>query len=287
VVNPCQLGGAASAGARLIGGAQAAGNLANGIEHLENGDYLDAMDDFLGAQQSLAKIRGPCFAAGTPLLTPAGHKAIEQFKPGDLILSAPEDDPDAPLEAKQVEELFTGYASLFELAINGRLIRTTAQHPFFVRHKGWTEAGQLIEGDWLRSHDGRWVRVQRVHDTAQDAAVYNVRIDDYHTYFVGAIDWGFSVWAHNACSSTSGETAAAARGRREHQQYNPGPGYDTRVVLPSGKKPDAVDFERQIVRELKPNNPRALAKGQSQVQQYARELQETYGGTWRTFVDKY
>ena len=28
--------------------------------------------------------------------------------------------------------------------------------------------------------------------------VYNLRIADYHTYFVGSRDWGFSVWAHNA-----------------------------------------------------------------------------------------
>ena len=25
-----------------------------------------------------------------------------------------------------------------------------------------------------------------------------MRIAEYHTYFVGASDWGFSVWAHNA-----------------------------------------------------------------------------------------
>jgi len=29
--------------------------------------------------------------------------------------------------------------------------------------------------------------------------VYNLRIADYHTYFVGSREWGFSVWAHNAC----------------------------------------------------------------------------------------
>src|SRR5262249_51445608 len=29
---------------------------------------------------------------------------------------------------------------------------------------------------------------------------YNLRIADHHTYFVGARDWGFSVWAHNTCA---------------------------------------------------------------------------------------
>ncbi len=29
--------------------------------------------------------------------------------------------------------------------------------------------------------------------------MYNVRVADHHTYFVGTDEWGFSVWAHNAC----------------------------------------------------------------------------------------
>jgi hypothetical protein len=39
--------------------------------------------------------------------------------------------------------------------------------------------------------------VEEVFDTGQYETVYNVRIADYHTYFVGGEDWGFSVWAHN------------------------------------------------------------------------------------------
>lgn len=30
--------------------------------------------------------------------------------------------------------------------------------------------------------------------------VYNMRVEEYHTYFVGSAEWGFSVWVHNACS---------------------------------------------------------------------------------------
>lgn len=31
------------------------------------------------------------------------------------------------------------------------------------------------------------------------ATVYNLRVADYHTYFVGCNEWGWSVWAHNMC----------------------------------------------------------------------------------------
>ena len=40
--------------------------------------------------------------------------------------------------------------------------------------------------------------ISRVEDTGEWATVYNMRVADWHTYFVGAAEWGFSVWAHNA-----------------------------------------------------------------------------------------
>src|SRR5262249_46308107 len=46
-----------------------------------------------------------CFVAGTPLLTPTGKKVIEQFLPGDTILSRAESDPYGPVAAKLVEEV--------------------------------------------------------------------------------------------------------------------------------------------------------------------------------------
>jgi hypothetical protein len=48
---------------------------------------------------------------------------------------------------------------------------------------------------------GQWVAVEEVYDTGEWETVYNLRISDYHTYFVGGEDWGFSVWAHNLCAA--------------------------------------------------------------------------------------
>jgi intein/homing endonuclease len=76
-----------------------------------------------------------CFAAGTPLLTPNGEKRIEDFKPGDWIMSAPEDDANAPAEAQQVEEVFYHRSGIARTS-NGRRVRTAEEHPFFVQDKG-------------------------------------------------------------------------------------------------------------------------------------------------------
>ena len=47
-----------------------------------------------------------------------------------------------------------------------------------MQHGGWVEAGSLLQGDQLRSHDGRWAVVEAVTDTGEQAPVYNLRIAD-------------------------------------------------------------------------------------------------------------
>lgn len=85
----------------------------------------------------------------------------------------------------------------------------------------------------------------------------------------------------------SGETDATKAGRAAHKNYNPGPSYQKEVTLPSGRRADAVDFGNRVVRELKPNNPNAIRKGERQIEQYRQELQKEYGGDWTGVVDTY
>jgi hypothetical protein len=114
-------------------------------------------------------------------------------------MSAPEHDPNAALEVKQVEEVFTNYCRLLNVHVGGKVIQSTDEHPFYVKNKGWTSAKDLQIGDLLRSHHERWLPVDDLCDSGEDVQVYNLWIADYHTYFVGSREWGFSVWAHNAC----------------------------------------------------------------------------------------
>jgi hypothetical protein len=56
--------------------------------------------------------------------------------------------------------------------------------------------------------------------------------------------------------------------------------------LPSGKRPDAINYDKRNVRELKPDNPRAIRLGQKQVEGYRQELEQD-GSTWTSNVDTY
>ena len=146
---------------------------------------------------------GTNFGQGRPArLTPGGSKAIEAFRRGDRILSRDEFDPEGPLAVREVEEVFVRLAETLVVRAGGREIRTTARHPLWVRGKGWLEASEVRAGDCLLSHDGGWVPVEGVEETGEVETVYNLRIGDYHTYFVGSEDWGFSVWAHNVYTDT-------------------------------------------------------------------------------------
>jgi hypothetical protein len=77
-------------------------------------------------------------------------------------------------------------------------------------------------------------------------------------------------------------------GKAAHKKYNPGPNYKTSRSLTrlfDNSYPDAVDRVNHIVRELKPNNPRAMKRGLEQAKRYARKLQDRIGGTWHVAVD--
>ena len=59
-------------------------------------------------------------------------------------------------------------------------------------------AGDLVPGDQLLGEDGQEVTVESIAQTEQFEKVYNLRVADNHTYFVGSDGWGFIVWVHNA-----------------------------------------------------------------------------------------
>lgn len=147
---------------------------------------------------AIAKWAIPCFPAGTPIRTPDGDRPIESLRPGDLVLSRDEhSDGSGEVVAKRVEEVFVREGRQVEVRVGGRQIITTPEHPFFVRGDGWIPAGQLQPGDQLSTLDGEWLPVESIRDLDTHGTVYNLRVAEYHTYFVGREAWGFAVWVHN------------------------------------------------------------------------------------------
>jgi hypothetical protein len=60
------------------------------------------------------------------------------------------------------------------LHLSGQVIRTTADHPFFVAGQGWTAAADLHVGDKLRSSDGQDVPLDAISKNGEEAVVYQM-----------------------------------------------------------------------------------------------------------------
>lgn len=60
------------------------------------------------------------------------------------------------------------------LHLNGKVIRTTADHPFSVAGQGWTDAADLHVGDKLRSSDGQDVPLDAISQNREETVVYQM-----------------------------------------------------------------------------------------------------------------
>jgi len=86
-----------------------------------------------------------------------------------------------------------------------------------------------------------------------------------------------------------------SRGRAMHAAYkadvvNPALGRFKEFRLKSGRRIDFLDVPNQTIYELKPNNPRQIAAGKRQLQDYLSELQADprfKGINWKVVLDLY
>ena len=195
--SPCGLATASQVGYRGLQAIQGVGGVINAAENLADGKPLAAALDAFGVMGNVASFLKACFVAGTPIRTPEGSKAIEELKIGDLVLAKDEYNPEGPVTAKAVLQTFVRTSPTLNVHARGFVIGTTAEHPFFVRGKGWVEAHYLEKGDEFQTSDGRRVPCDGIADSGRIETVYNVEVADSHTYFVGERGWGWDLWVHN------------------------------------------------------------------------------------------
>jgi hypothetical protein len=207
---PCKrISDAAFYGQKALNAFGAVQGAQGAVDKFKQGDYVGAFLDTLETGLNAYRFTQSCFTADTPIQARRDGKQVElrfdQLREGDEVLSCAENEPQGPVQWRRVEEIFVRTSNVLNLHVGCQVIRTTAEHPFYVLGKGWIPAGLLEPGDPLRSHDGRWLGVEAVTDSGEVTTVYNCRVAEYHTYFVGATAWGFTVWAHNAdCNNTKG-----------------------------------------------------------------------------------
>lgn len=92
---------------------------------------------------------------------------------------------------------------LVHISVGNETVTTTPNHPFFTIQKEFVKAVELRAGDILCTVNGEYVIVEQVqHEILESPVkVYNFRVAENHTYYVGKT----SVGVHNAqCGETEG-----------------------------------------------------------------------------------
>jgi RHS repeat-associated protein len=148
-------------------------------------------------KRNLLKIAG-CFTAGTSVHTFRGLLHIEDIEPDDYVLA--HNEMTGEWEWCRVIRTFIRHdRRILELRFeddggNIEKIRCTAEHPFGLKHYGWTAAKDLMPGDEIFTSSGGWVRVAGGIWLSRRQTVYNFEVEGLHNYFVGQT----GVWVHNA-----------------------------------------------------------------------------------------
>lgn len=128
--------------------------------------------------------KGGCFVAGTKVLMADGTlRNIEDVVMGEMILTRESEFSDRLVSARVVN---TFEHAVSEYLLINDFLGVTEEHVMFVNGM-WTFAEDIEIGDELINSEGELVIVESIEKTVEPVMVYNIHVDEYHTYFADGI----------------------------------------------------------------------------------------------------
>ena len=145
----------------------------------------------------------PCavnsFSADTLVMTASGSKPISELVIGDIVLAY--NEATRQIEPHEITDTISHIdPEIVLLTIDGELLETTDEHPFYVMDSApwlsvgqtagrWVDAGELSIGNNIWRADGSTGEVESVEVAAVQQRMYNLTVDTAHTFFVGQGQW--------------------------------------------------------------------------------------------------
>ena len=183
---------------------------------------------------SVFTLKSQCFAGDTLVSTEEGNRRIDEIKPGDKVLSYNTETGENELqEVKNVSVSKTDIL-VHIITDDGRDIETTMFHPFYVKNEDgtgeWKAASNLKAGDELLSEDGKKVKISevKVEKLAEEITVYNLELDEVHTYYVAG-----GVLVHNRCGTSNASDSGSGSNKIDYKKvfFEQKPELEGKVVV--------------------------------------------------------
>lgn len=147
------------------------------------------------------------FTSGTLVYTQKGLLPIEEIQIGDKVWSYDEETGEQQWnEVTYLIQRSQDYDLVILTLESGEVLKTTNEHPFYVKEQGWRDAEALVVGTLLSLREGN-IEVTSIIREQRTVGVYNITVSNSHTYYVG-ID---GVLVHNTdeCSQLVRQLAAS------------------------------------------------------------------------------
>ena len=170
------------------------------IEAIKSKDPKEIVIATVRLAVSVFTLKSQCFTGDTLVSTEEGNRRIDEIKPGDKVLSYNTETGENELQEVNNVSVSKTDILVHIITDDGRDIETTMFHPFYVKNEDgtgeWKAASNLKAGDELLSEDGKKVKVSevKVEKLVEEITVYNLELDEVHTYYVAG-----GVLVHNYC----------------------------------------------------------------------------------------
>jgi len=188
-----------------------------------------------------------CFTSGTKVLTDEGEKPIEEIEVGDKVLA--KSDETGEVAYKEVVGLFQKQADeIYKVYVGDEVIEATAEHPFWLDGKGWTEVKDMNVGNLLVSSDGTKLAIDKIEKEPREATVYNFEVADFQSYFVSNL----GVWVHN-CAVNVGKS-------KNNMKYDPDATGEHSTFKRDPQSGEITNWQRWYTSD--PRNPNPFTPGE-------------------------
>ena len=139
-----------------------------------------------------------CFVAGTRVVTESGERPIEAVEPGTRVRTS---TGTFERVVRRFERTSDHRRIVDVRASNGttHTLETTDEHPIWEETRGFVAAATLRPGDTLREETGEPSTVLGTRRVDGAAPVFNLEVENAHTYFVAGAIGAPAVLVHNRC----------------------------------------------------------------------------------------